>query len=163
NNKNRDRNRELIAGPGTDLDDDILTDDEGEPRDRSEGEILKVPQGTLVLHSTPEADPACLTNNCFWVLKDRPALSGTDIKSPQQNFDPNTNQPNVTFEFNDEGRRAFHDVTRRIAQRGQSQAIGQVDPETAAAMSGHFAVVLDNEVVSRPIINFRENPDGIDG
>lgn len=159
----RTQRRELIAGPGTDLEDDILTDDNGDPRPRSAGEILKVPQGTLVLAGTPEADPACLTNNCYWVLKDRPALSGTDIKSPQQNFDPNTNQPNVTFEFNDEGRRAFHEVTRRIAQRGQSQAIGQVDAQTAAAMSGHFAVVLDNEVVSRPIINFQENPDGIDG
>lgn len=155
--------RELIAGPGTDLEDDILTDEEGNPRPRSAGEILEVPQGVLVLRGTPEADPACLTNNCFWVLRDRPALSGTDIKSPQQAFDPNTNQPNVTFEFNDEGRQAFHEVTRRIAQRGQSQAIGQVDPQTAAAMSGHFAVVLDNEVVSRPIINFQENPDGIDG
>ena len=34
---------------------------------------------------------------------------------------------------------------------------------TAAARSGHFAVILDNEVQSRPIINFQENPDGIDG
>lgn len=159
----REQERELIAGPGTDLEEDILTDAEGDPRPRSAGEILKVPRGTLVLQGTPEADPACLTNDCYWVLQDRPALSGTDIKDPQQNFDPNTNQPNVTFEFNDEGRQAFQDVTRRIAQRGQSQAIGQVDVETAAAMSGHFAVVLDNEVVSRPIINFRENPDGIDG
>lgn len=155
--------RELIAGPGTDLEEDILTDDEGNPRPRSAGEILKVPEGILVLQGTPDADPACLTEDCWWVLRDRPALSGTDIKDPQQNFDPTTNQPNVTFEFNDEGRKAFHEVTRRIAQRGQSQAIGQVDAATAAAMSGHFAVVLDNEVVSRPIINFRENPDGIDG
>ena len=35
--------------------------------------------------------------------------------------------------------------------------------EQAAALSGHFAVILDNEVQSRPIINFAENPDGIDG
>lgn len=26
----------------------------------------------------------------------------------------------------------------------------------------HFAIVLDNEIISAPYINFRENPDGID-
>src|SRR4029077_1961894 len=67
------------------------------------------------------------------------------------------------FEFTDSGREAFHDVTRRIAQRGQEQAIGLAGGEEAAALSGHFAVVLDNEVKTRPIINFSENPDGIDG
>ena len=36
-------------------------------------------------------------------------------------------------------------------------------PKQAGALSGHFAVVLDNEVKTRPIINFAENPDGIDG
>ena len=30
-------------------------------------------------------------------------------------------------------------------------------------LSGHFAVVLDNEVKTRPIIDFSQNPDGIDG
>ena len=33
----------------------------------------------------------------------------------------------------------------------------------SSARSGHFAVVLDNEVKTRPIINYAENPDGIDG
>ena len=35
--------------------------------------------------------------------------------------------------------------------------------QTAEATSGHFAVVLDNEVKTRPIINYAQNPDGIDG
>jgi SecD/SecF fusion protein len=35
--------------------------------------------------------------------------------------------------------------------------------QEAEALSGHFAVVLDNEVKTRPIINFAANPDGIDG
>ena len=51
----------------------------------------------------------------------------------------------------------------QIAQRGAASAIGPVSAEQAAALSGHFAVILDNEVQSRPIINFQENPDGIDG
>ena len=73
------------------------------------------------------------------------------------------NEPIVSFEFTGEGRDAFQEVTRKIAQRGQANAIGPVGNEEAAALSGHFAVVLDNEVQSRPIINFKENPDGIDG
>src|SRR5699024_7533163 len=125
--------------------------------------ILKVPQGTLVVGGSPDSDPACLTESCYWVIHDRPELGGTDLRDPQQNFDPQTNQPNVTFEFTDEGRESFHEVTRRIARRGQDRAVGPVDAETASQLSGHFAVVLDNEVVSRPIINFVENPDGIDG
>ena len=33
----------------------------------------------------------------------------------------------------------------------------------ADQFSGPFAIVLDGELVSRPIINFGENPNGIDG
>ena len=85
-----------------------------------------------------------------------------------RNHQPRSEKPGrqlaVVFEFTDSGREAFHDVTRRIAQRGQEQAIGLAGGEEAAeALSGHFAVVLDNEVKTRPIINFSENPDGIDG
>jgi SecD/SecF fusion protein len=54
-------------------------------------------------------------------------------------------------------------VTRQIAQRGQARAIGGVSGEEAEALSGRFAVILDNEVKTRPLINFAENPDGIDG
>ncbi|MDX6595331.1 MAG: SecD/SecF fusion protein, partial [Solirubrobacterales bacterium] len=65
--------------------------------------------------------------------------------------------------FTDKGREAFQEVTRQIAQRGQASAIGPVAGQEAEALSGHFAVVLDNEVKTRPIINFAANPDGIDG
>ncbi len=33
----------------------------------------------------------------------------------------------------------------------------------AEQASQHFAIVLDDELVSAPFINFQENPDGIDG
>ncbi len=98
------------------------------------------------------------------MLTDRPSLNGTEIKNPQQNFDPTTNQPNVTFDFTDSGRTAFQDVTRTIAQRGNSTAPPGTFSATAAEQnSQHFAIVLDNQVFSNPIINFVENPDGIDG
>jgi SecD/SecF fusion protein len=95
------------------------------------------------------------------VLQDNPALSGTDIRNPEQNFDQQGgNSPIVTFDFTDKGRRAFQDTTRAIAIRGLDNAPPGSNPVGA---SHHFAIALDNELVSTPYINFRENPDGIDG
>jgi SecD/SecF fusion protein len=97
----------------------------------------------------------------WWVLRDDPALSGTDIRNPEQNFDQQSgNEPIVTFDFTDRGRKAFQDTTRAIAIRGQDNAPPGSDP---VAASHHFAIALDNELVSTPFINYRENPDGIDG
>jgi SecD/SecF fusion protein len=139
-------------------------------------EIVEVPQGTVVLEDPPDDDPDTegdeseLGSPQYFVLRDRPALSGDDMRNPEQNFDPTTNQPNVTFEFTDEGRQAFQEVTREIAQRGADDffaATGQpaatAPVEAASQFSGSFAIVLDGEIESRPIINFVENPDGIDG
>jgi SecD/SecF fusion protein len=128
-------------------------------------EVLVVPPGTIVVSELPsdaggkvieDADPG------WYALKDRPALSGTDITDPKQEFDE-LQQPNVSFGFTDEGQQAFQQVTREIAQRGQARAIGPAADEQAEELSGRFAVILDSEVKTRPIINFAENPDGIDG
>ena len=97
------------------------------------------------------------------MFEDRPALSGDDIKNPEQNFDPTTNQPNVTFDFTDYGQAAFQEVTRKIAQRGAATAPPGAAGAAADQYSQHFSVVLDGQVVTQPIINFFENPDGIDG
>ncbi len=139
--------------------------------------VIDVPQGTVVLEepptddaSTQDVDESTLGDSQFFVLKDRPSLSGDEIESPEQNLDPVTNQPNVTFDFTDEGQQAFQQVTRDISLRGQDAyfaATGQpastADDATAAEFSDSFAIVLDGELQSRPIINFKENPDGIDG
>ena len=98
----------------------------------------------------------------YFVLTDNSALSGSEIKDPQQNQDQ-FGQPNVTFEFTGEGRQAFQEITRTIAQEGQARALGSLTADQASQLSGNFAIVLDGDVVSRPIINFVENPDGIDG
>ena len=139
--------------------------------------VIDVPQGTVVLEepptddaSTQDVDESTLGDSQFFVLKDRPSLSGDEIENPEQNLDPVTNQPNVTFDFTDQGQQAFQQVTRDISLRGQDAyfaATGQpastADDATAAEFSDSFAIVLDGELQSRPIINFKENPDGIDG
>jgi SecD/SecF fusion protein len=98
------------------------------------------------------------------VIKDRPALSGTDIKDPKASFDQ-FDQPNVTFNFSDKGRQEFADTTKAIAQRGLQNAPPGIagNSQAADAYSGHFAIVLDTQIKSRPIVNFVDNPDGING
>ncbi|HEX5711801.1 MAG TPA: protein translocase subunit SecD [Solirubrobacterales bacterium] len=154
---------DLIAGPEL-AKKDLYISPTGEKRSR-DGIVLEVPPGTIVVSEYPSDESGTVdrtTKPGWYALNDDPALSGTDITDPKQEFGQ-FGEPNVTFNFTDDGRDAFQEVTRAIAQRGQAQAIGPVGGEQAAQLSGNFAVVLDNEVKTRPIINFAENPDGIDG
>jgi SecD/SecF fusion protein len=126
--------------------------------ERDNAEILRVPEGILVVRDEkPSADAP--DPDRWWVISDNPALSGTDIKNPEQNFDE-AQQPIVSFEFTDRGREAFQRITANIAQRGVDNAFPGDNPINA---SQHFAIVLDDELVSAPYINYRENPEGIDG
>ena len=121
--------------------------------------MVRVPEGILVVRDQkPSADAP--EPDRFWVIEDNPALSGTDIRNPEQTFDQRlSNEPIVRFEFNDRGREAFQEITRNIAQRGRDNAFG-ADPNQS---SQHFGIVLDDELVSAPSIDYVEYPDGIDG
>jgi len=154
---------ELIAGPEL-AKKDLYISPTGKKRPK-DGIVVEVPAGTILVSEYPSNEAGELDETAepgWYALKDKPALSGSDITNPEQSYGPN-NEPIVTFQFTGSGREAFQETTRRIAQRGQASAIGPVGAEEAAALSGHFAVILDNEVKTRPIINFAENPDGIDG
>jgi SecD/SecF fusion protein len=160
----KDSPHELIDGPEY-AKDDLYIDPNGKKRPRDVGIVVKVPQGTIVVSEKPNDSKGQVLENAepgWFALKDDPALSGTEITSPKQETDE-LGQPNVTFKFTDSGRQAFQEVTRRIAQRGAARAIGPAAGSEAEERSGHFAVILDNEVKTRPIINFEQNPDGIDG
>ncbi len=138
---------------------DALTDAE-----RKKVQVLEVPAGVLVLRAQPadptEQNPNPPKPNLWWVIQDRPGLSGTDIRSPEQSIDTTRgSEPVVTFNFSDKGRKAFQAITRKVAQRGADNAFGG-NPDVT---SQHFAIALDNELVTAPTINWRENPDGIDG
>lgn len=160
----KDDKHKLIDGPEYSREDLFLSPD-GKKRSAKDGIVIKVPQGTIVVSELPsdrsgqpleDGDPG------WYALKDNPALSGTEITRPKQEVDE-LGQPNVTFGFTDDGRKNFQEVTRAIAQRGAASAIGPGSQESAEQNSGRFAVVLDNEVKTRPLINYAENPDGIDG
>ncbi|HVD39373.1 MAG TPA: protein translocase subunit SecD [Solirubrobacterales bacterium] len=159
----KDEPGEALAGPEL-AKKDLYVTPTGEKLSK-DGTVLEVPPGTVVVSELPidEAGQAIEDAEPGWfALKDEPALSGDEITNPEQTYDQN-NLPVVSFNFTDSGREAFQEVTRQIAQRGKARTIGAVGPQEAEALSGHFAVVLDNEVKTRPIINFEENPDGIDG
>jgi SecD/SecF fusion protein len=158
--------REWIAGPEV-KQQDLFADLPGQKQPPN-SEIIAVPQGTIVVKKEGPGDkPAPDDPNAaqWFVIKDRPSLSGDEIKDPKQEFDPTTNEPNVTFNFTDPGREAFSDVTKAISQRGLQNAPPGVagNAQLASQYSGHFAIVLDRDIKSRPIVNFVENPSGIDG
>jgi len=155
---------EALAGPEL-AKKDLYVSPTGEKRSK-DGIVLEVPPGTVVVSELPVDEEGQVIEDGepgWFALKDKPALSGNEITNPEQIYEPTTNQPAVSFQFTDSGREAFHEVTRQIAQRGKARTIGTVSPEEVELLSGHFAVILDNEVKTRPIINFEENPDGIDG
>jgi SecD/SecF fusion protein len=132
------------------------------PAERARATIVEVPTGILVVRAETPAPTKARPNpkppDSWWVIQDNPALSGTDIKNPEQNFDQQAgNEPIVTFDFTSQGRKAFSSITRKIAQRGQENSL----PGTQNFQ--HFAIVLDNQLVSSPFIDFTQNPDGIDG
>ena len=156
-----------IAGP-TDTQKDLFSELPGQKQPPNT-QVIAVPQGTIVVekegdNGQPAPDDPNDTGAKWFVIRDRPALSGTDIKDPKPSFDQ-FDQPTVTFNFTDKGRQEFADTTRAIAQRGLQNAPPGIagNSQAADAYSGHFAIVLDQQIKSRPIINFVDNPDGIDG
>ena len=120
---------------------------------------MKVPRGIVVVKDQQRGTSKQSLG--YWVLEDDSELSGSDIKDPKQGFDPQTNEPIVSFSFTDKGRAAFARATKREAQRGQNilRGPGQTPQDTFQ----RFAITLDNQVVSLATISYIDNPDGIDG
>ena len=124
----------------------------------SEGEQLVVRPGTVVVQAADAnagqqkrfTDPSAL----FYVLKDQVSLFGNDVTNPQQSTDQAGN-PDVTFSFTSNGQKAFQNVTSQIAHRGDlASGLGQ-------QLNQHFAVALDQKLITVPQIDFKTYPDGI--
>ena len=96
----------------------------------------------------------------WFVLGGAPALTNTDLERAEPAVDEQSQDPIVAIELTAPGKTAFSTLTRELAQRGSARAATGVDSMEAWQ---HFAVVLDDQIVSMPFINFRQAPDGIDG
>ncbi len=151
--------KSVIAGPD-DSPEGLYTGFENEEKPPNT-RVVKVPEGTVVVGAETAKDGDVPTG--YFVLQDKPALSGKDITDPKQGFSSGvgaSGAPNVTFSFSDKGQEIWQKTTREIAARGQESQVPGTDPQSAAQ---HFAIVLDNKLISAPYIDFQQNPDGIDG
>ena len=164
-----DRDRSVVSGP--EESEEVLRASESSKGAPAGARVVKVNEGTTVVQAenvNPNADATAEGPDSWFVLRDDVALAGTDISNPEQNFDSgpgSTGGPNVTFDFTGGGARKWQEVTREIAQRGQGFVItadGQTVSDTQSRAQ-HFAIVLDDQLVSVPFIDFQQNPDGIDG
>jgi len=148
----------LLSGPDT----SVANLDSGLPPgvSASEGQVLTVPQGTVVLQAanpsaSDQVKPTSPTAQ-FFVLKDNVAIIGNDITNPQQSTDQ-SGQPDVTFGFTSKGESEFTQVTKQIAHRGEDTGFG------SQALDQHFAVALDQQLITVPSIDYKVYPDGITG
>jgi SecD/SecF fusion protein len=148
----------LLSGPAP-----IISDlDTGVPRgvNASQGQLLVIKQGTIVLQAAPLTGSSQLASGAptaqYYVLKDHVALFGNDITNPQQSTDQ-TGSPDVTFSFTSNGANAFQQVTSTIAYRGALvSGVGNT-------FNQHFAVALDTILITVPSIDYKTYPNGIPG
>src|SRR6266566_3324441 len=87
------------------------------------------------LQGQPPPDSEILKdhNRAPYLIQKRVMVSGEDLTDAQPGFDQRTSEPIVTFRFNSNGARRFAQVTQENVGRP-------------------FAIVLDNEVISAPVI-----------
>ena len=134
---------------------------------------VHVNPGTVLVQARPRenADGKVInaSPNSWYVLNDKPVLTGADITDPRQGlFNPQqgllnkregTGQPDVKFDFTAHGKTAFEQVTKEVAHRGQETQLPGVSKEEAEQ---HFAIVLDGQLITVPSIDFTQYPEGID-
>ena len=125
--------------------------------------LLRVPAKTIVVSSAPTAGVSG-----FYLFKHIPSqipeMTGKDLKlsGTRADLSPDTGLPVVLMQFTGHGKKVFHAITKREAQRGQLVGNGNCS-QTPPAGAQHFAIVLDRKIQSVPYIDYCKNPDGIPG
>ena len=121
-------------------------------------EALAVKQGTVVVQAVPNSFtnwPKFGSPNAgYYVLNNHVALRGKDISNPEAATD-SSGQPSVNFGFKGNGGTLFQHVTGTIALRGS------LNSPPGQQLNQHFAIALDNQLVSVPYIDFHLFPEGI--
>jgi SecD/SecF fusion protein len=126
---------------------------------------VRVNPGTVLVEAHPEEFSGKVLKpepNAFYVINDDPVLNGNEINNPQQGFQnegSGSGLPDVNFGFSSHGRKVFEEVTKRIAERGQD---AQLPGITKANAEQHFAIVLDEQVITAPQVDYTQYPTGID-
>ena len=155
-----DKTKAVVGGP-----EDTRANLSAERTAPAGSRVVEVPPGTVIVQAQQPSTTVHGAPSRYYVLNDDPALKGTDINNPQQTFDNGTGgtgEPVVTFNFSDKGKTIWQKVTRQIAQRGEAFLPPPGSQGGDQARFQHFAIVLDNKLISVPYIDFHQNPDGID-
>ncbi len=93
---------------------------------KQQADSQPTPPGTLEF-------PFAEDPNTIYVVEDTALMTGEDLVDAQAGFDSRTNEPVVNFRLSTSGARVFGDVTAKNVGRP-------------------FAIVLDNKVISAPVI-----------
>ena len=121
----------------------------------SKAELDKLAKGEpSTKYLTVIAGPGMYGNNTaplYFIYTLPPAMTGSAIHSSSQSFDQN-NSPNVLINFTSKGGKEFGRITADLAHVGQITGVSQT-----------FAIVLDNQLESDPQVDYRQNPNGIQG
>jgi SecDF, P1 head subdomain len=115
---------------------------------------LRVPAGYTVLEAAGP-QPGTPTDGYF-LLRNVPVITESMIVDPRQSTDPSGNQV-VQFNFSPSGQRAFEAVTATVARRGAAVS------STGQTLNQHFAIAVDNQLITVPFIDYKQYPDGITG
>ena len=91
------------------------------------------PEQALQGQPPPDSEILKDRNGVPYVIQKRVMVSGEELTDAQPGFDQRTSEPIVSFRFNSAGARRFAQVTQENVGRP-------------------FAIVLDNEVISAPVI-----------
>ena len=91
------------------------------------------------------------------MLKDHVALGSSEITDPQQPTHRGPGTPDITLGFTSKGKTEFQNLTAQITRRGELvSGRGQ-------SLNQHFAVALDDQLITVPYIDFKQYPNGING
>ncbi len=127
---------------------------------RHDGHVLVVKQGTVVVQAAPNnfrvAEPFGAPDAGYYVLHDHVALFGNQITNPRASTD-STGAPDVQFGFRAPGAAEFWRLTGAVARRGELDSIG------SRQLFQHFAIALDNQLITVPQIDYTAYPDGLPG
>jgi SecD/SecF fusion protein len=121
-------------------------------------QVLHVPNGVQVLQASPNNFSSWPKYGSpgagYYVLRDQVVLRGDQISNPQSSTDQD-GAPDVTFGFQKNGANIWQTVTGRIAVRGK------LESPPGQQYFQHFAIALDNQLISVPRIDYTQFPDGI--
>ncbi len=118
--------------------------------------LIYVEPGTIVRQALTPNDQVDPSYDFYYVLRDDPAISGKDISNPLEQLDSTSNQPVVSFGFRGSAAQTFQHVTAVLAHRGSQNTI---PPNNNFQ---HFAVTLDQRLITIPYIDFNQYSNGID-